>query len=636
MPTQAQEWRTFKGLQLPVDRKRIEEPYVVAGANFLVDVDGPYSGFGRTWIDEQGLTDARAFQTLNTIDETENYIFAHDSILRFDVDSRQLYPVYTHTSRTLFYPWTRAVVGGKLYLCNFEIGILVWDPVAGTWTVLSGSNVPTTVYAICESFGRLVILSDTRVTWSSIDDASNSGLAPSTVTGAGFQGLSLLTSKAVPLMVLPYHGGFLTYTRQGIMRSEFVQAANPFRHTVLTREHILLNPWAITFYGDTVAESHVFLTHRGLFKTDGDKRPELWQPLMSEHIYRNLLPGIDHKSGEFTTALAYSTDTGWFSVSIAQDSRTRVYGIAFVLYQDEWGILSRGHTGLSEITLNSGAFQGPWYCMCDTDGVLWRFTESDADRVYPAFGHWYTDVRTYFEFPPQWYGAGSTVSIFSDMGVLTDENHSTAIAAGVWDLCFQTAEVLGDLTHTTSEAETPVGTSPTVYVTSGILQDSVVFVSPAVIPSTAAPLDAYILVGPFRLIQDQRINLLAQLQEGIVGMLDSGTSDTVEDYLEDYDFEVTEDWNALTTIEDWGEAAGDNTEYSMTFEGTIDGYKIWTVNGQTQVVIPDVVVQHGRTRHIAGNVAGQYVYGRFTAYNIGETFHLKHIRLNFANAGKLL
>ena len=42
--------QNFKGLLPPLDRRRVNEPYCVEGMNFVMSVDGPYSGLGRTFI----------------------------------------------------------------------------------------------------------------------------------------------------------------------------------------------------------------------------------------------------------------------------------------------------------------------------------------------------------------------------------------------------------------------------------------------------------------------------------------------------------------------------------------------------------------------------------------------------------
>ena len=524
MPNQAQEYKTFKGLLLPFDRKRVPEPYVVDGQNFLIDVDGPHSGFARTYIDQIGVVEPRAFQTQHAIDENDTLIFAADSILKWNVTTRQLYPVYTHATRTQFWPWTRAVCGRKLYLCNKEVGLLSYDDVTGYWIVVSGVNIPTDLYACCESFGRLVLLSQFRVTWSMIDDGTNTGFAPSLVTGAGFQGLSILASRATPLMLLPYDGGFLVYCQQGILRGELVKAANPFRFSTISREHSLLNPWAVTLYGEENHQAHVFLTDRGMFMTFGDARPVAFENAVGEWLHRTLLPSIAHDNNEFTTALSYNIDTGWFAVSIATDSVPRRYNKALVLYQPsgEWGWLNRAHAGLAKFTLTPGTKTGRIYGMCDTNGGLWYFTGEDSDIVYPTQSTFQIDVREYIEFPPIWAGVGATVGIFSDMAVLTDEDITFAPRAAVWNLQQETGEFVSDASDTTAADETPDTTgSPWIFSSSSLALGAAVFYAVAEKLGDAAALDSFITIGPVKIEQQEFVDYLGQLQELVVSMGDA-------------------------------------------------------------------------------------------------------------------
>lgn len=633
MAKQEQEYRQFKGLIPLIDRRRIEEPYVVAGDNFLVDADGPVSAFARSWVLYNAIDDARAHQTLKSIDEQDTYHFASNAICLYDTDSRQLYPVYVHTTRVAFYPWTRAVCGGVLYLCNPEVGIVYYNPVTGYWGLLSGVNVPATPYAICESYGRLVILSQSYVTWSAIDDGTNSGLAPSTVTGAGSQGLSILASKATPLMILAFEAGVLVYCKQGILRGEFVQSTNPFRWFTISREHSLLNPWAICLYGDANHQAHVFLTHRGLFLTRGE-RPELFESAMSEYLHKQVFKDLAHNNTEFTTALAYDTDTGWLSLSIAFDSRERVYTGAYVFYQPsgEWGFMSRTHTSFTSVALNGGAFLGMWYGMCDSNGTVWRFTSGDADEMYPETDIWQVDVSTYFDLPSIFNGS---TGVFSDLGVMTDEDMTFPSRAAIWNIHYQLDELFDPLADLVDPDDTMVPGPPDIYSTVSSSEDTMITVAAAVVESSQAPLDAWIQLGPIRIRQDSYGNMITQMQGAIIGSDALSADDSDEDYLLDYSDELLEDWDVLIAIEDWGAAAGDHSEYSVQFIGTLDGYEIWRSGNYEQSVIPALVRQEGRAKYLAGVVSGQYCYILITAYNLGEVFHIKHVRTALLNAGRL-
>lgn len=157
----------------------------------------------------------------------------------------------------------------------------------------------------------------------------------------------------------------------------------------------------------------------------------------------------------------------------------------------------------------------------------------------------------------------------------------------------------------------------------------------AAVESSPAPLDAWIQIGPIRITQESYGNMITQMQGAIIGSDALSAEDDTEDYLLDYSDTIEEDWSTLTDIEDWGAAAGDHSDYSTQFIGTLDGYEVWRANGYEQSVIPDLVQQEGRAKYLAGVVSGQYCYVLITAYNLGEVFHIKHMRTALLNAGRL-
>lgn len=639
MPVQPKEYKQFKGLILPLDRKRIAEPYVVDGRNFLVDLDGPVSLFGRTWVSHQGVDEPRGFQTCNCIASTSVFWFLENCIAIYDVESRQIVPIYTHVIRTEFWPWSTASVGGVQYFANKEVGLLSRNPLNGVWTVVSGSNIPAVVYGCCESYGRLVLLgsesdgSVARASWSSIDDGSNAGFTPSIVTGAGAQALSIIAGRLIPFRPEPYPDGFLAYTSRGIAKFESVQAANPFRFRVLTRSETPLNPWVISRTGGKPRDQHVFLTHRGLYTTFGDEKPVVWQELTSEALHRNILPNIDHANNEFTSRLDYNVDNGWLTLSLSRDSRPSIYSSAYVFYEaaGELGSFDKTHTGFAQLYLNDGPFLGYHFGMCDVNGTVWRFSFTDADRGYPTLPFFGVDYKLPYDLPAIRMASGA--STMSDWIIVSDEDLSGISDPGVYDTMF---EFLEFISPSSMDPPTEVNaTGPNVMVDNIGMQASAIQIIVKPLVMTETPLDASILVGPI-MVDATRIDQITQVQELIISMLDSGFGDVIEDYINDYvSIEVIEDWNSLTAVEDWGESAGNNTEYSVRIIGTLDGYSVWSANGRTQSVVPALVKQTGRNKHLAAMVSGIYMFVEITTSNIGETFHLKVLRANVTDAGHL-
>jgi hypothetical protein len=641
MPVDAVEYKQFKGLLLPLDRKRMAEPYVVDGKNFIVDLDGPVSIFGRTWIDYQGIEEIRGFQTLECINSRQVFYCLEDCLAVYDVETRQLYPIYTHNVRVEFWPWSTASVGGVQYFANKEVGLLSRNPLTGLWTVVSGANIPPVVYGCCEAYGRLVLLgsesdgSVARASWSEIDDGSNAGFAPSTATGAGAQALSIIAGKLTPFLPLPYADGFIAYTNQGVCKFENVQAANPFRFRVLTRSENPLNPWVITRIGGQQRDQHVYLSHRGFYTTFGDEKPVVWEQLTSEGLHRNILPAIDHREGEFTTRVHYNDDSGWFTLSISPDSREHLYAYALVYYETagEWGSFNKSHTGFGQVALNAGPFQGMHFGMCDTNGTIWRFSFTDSDRAYPVLPFFGIDYKEPADILAQLMATGT--SIFNDQVIVTANDLSRITAPGVYDGAFEFAEGISPVPSVMPEELMDLSGTPLIFADALVIQAAIIDLIVLPLTQTELPLEATILIGPIK-GQADKIDQISQFQELIISMLESGFQDEFEDYIEDYvDTEVIEDWLTMTGVEDWGESSGNNTEYSVRLIGTLDGYRTWIANNFTQAKVPALISQNGRNKHVAEVVSGMYLFVEISTNNIGETFHLKVLRANIANAGHL-
>lgn len=648
MAVESQETVRIRGLVPNIDRRRMKEPFVVAGANFIVDVDGPVSALGTHWLFNEQIAEPRGFQTFPSFHQTATLLCLGNCIAEYDAETRQLYILYRHTLRTKFWPWSYGFVGNVIYLANYEVGLLAYDFQAGTFKQVTGANIPSTVYACCESAGRLVVIGPDNAHWSAIDDGSNDGFAPSTSTGAGFQTLSRIASKPDPYMVLPYAAGFLTYTRRGIMRSEFTNTANPFRHDVLSRDHIVVNPWCVIRVGETDYEHHIMLTRRGLFQTRGDTKPEAWQPLWGEYFHRNVLPqltlicGCATANDNFPVRLDHDFDTGWVVVSVAEDDRNAVFNRAYIHYlpSEEWGEFTGLHTGFGKLYVDFGPSAGPKYGVCDNVGSFHLFDYGDSNRVYPENDvEFFLDLKENYDVPAQYDDINNTI-IFQTLLQFYTEDISGASKAGTYDLQYQLLRAVSPAVEPTyTESEEAASESGGVYNfrTGFPFMTALRRITTGPILNAVRALNSHITVGPYMVTTERSVDIISQWHDGIIGMLDTGIGDTFEDYIADYGVDdLIFDWNTdAFDNEDWGESQGSLTEYSVEIFGSIDGYSVWNVNGQEQKIVPDLVAQSGRARYLSGLVSGKYIYTRITAEELGEIFHLKVLEHNLLNAGQL-
>lgn len=633
------EQAAFKGLQLSVDRKRFPDLYCADGQNFFVDIDGPVSGFGRQWRINEAIASPLGAQSLKNITEDNVYYFLNDCIAQWDETTRTLLPVYRHTARTTLWPWTRAVCGDVIYFCNKDIGIVYYDAVSGVFAQLVSAHLPETPLAICTVGGRLYILGETFVVWSAIDDATDTGLAPSTSTGAGFQSLSILSARSRPVMCLPYADGVLVYTSVGIMKSELREnTPNPFRHRILSRAHRVLNPWAVVSLVDdtrSASEVHVLMTPKGLFQTTGRELPVPWQQVASEYFFRTLFPTLDIATREsMTVRLDNSPLSGWLSVAVSQDGPAGTYTKTFVHYPttDDWGVLNRTHVGFVEFVYEEEFFYGT----VDGFGSIATFEASDTERVFPVATDWQFEMPFPFDVPAQYAGLGA-VSIMPSTVVVTARDMRFVTQAGVWDTAYEISTHLSDeLIDASADQNAVRDDAPYIFSAAFDSRTALIRIGVTTLTWADESLDSYVLLGPIRLPENPQIatDMLTQLQYMQIDMVAGNINDTTEDYL-DYQSELIVDWNTETGNEDWGQTASAGSQYHPEFVGTLDGYSVWMPNNVDQLLEPELIEDADATRQYAGVVSGMYLFLKINADEVGESFHLKHLRYTLTTAGRL-
>lgn len=342
------------GFVLAVDPKKIDKHVVLTGSNFLVDVDGLRSGFGtdsmyRHWhknefVKSVTLGTQTFYLVHSASDDVVCRLYKLDWVNRQPVFLFEIPQVHASVSRKQF-PWSVAFVGGLYYLSSLAFGILEYEPVANTWQNVSatihaalGTDV---IYAITQSAGRAVYLTNSVVRWSAIDDAAD--LTLSTATGAGAQSLALV---GVPTQDYEFKGlvqvadGFMTILSTGIMKSTIIDSINPFRHDPLSVQHIPFNQNCIA---RLAMSSYVFFTPTGFYLTDGRKFQE-WQPLFNEYLKSKEVPSLSLNAiGQ--VQLHYDHGKQLLLLSFSSTRNVNYFTNAVVLYlpRNEWGSFDYTH-----------------------------------------------------------------------------------------------------------------------------------------------------------------------------------------------------------------------------------------------------------------------------------------------------
>lgn len=613
----------IKGLIPLLDRKKVGEPFVCEGKNFLVDTNGPLSGFGKTQMKFRAFEDPEYIQSFEVAGAS--FIFIDNAVLKYDTDNQEFVPVLTFTPIGVIWPWTHAAVAGNHYFAKKGANLIEYNPTTDVWTEKTGGDVPTDIYAVTQSGGRLIILSRYWVNCSAIDEFD---LAISSVTGASAQQLAII-GNGEPLGLQQTHDGFIVYTEDGLLKADLVVSLNPFRYYVLSTdpEHRVVNPFCIT---QVTNRQHIFLTANGLFTTQG-KLPEPWQPLMSEYFHTEILPALDLTDNNVVIRLTYAERRSWFIVSIAEGGQAALFTKAFVLYvpSDEWGVLNQVHAGFVNVDLTSGPAQGFQFAMVDSTGKLFRFSDTAQDAEWPLENELSTWQYVYKGKPV--YPARNELGVirFPTIAHCRMIDESAMIDPGVYNLESLVERAIAPVDQTAVEQDAEAGATY-VFKTTAKGSSAIVQTQHALEAKTLLPLDSEITVGPFRMTDQKNVDLFSAVFNMSVQMLDSSIADTFEDWLLDYDVEVEIDWATASGDEDWGYSGGGTTDYEAELISTIDAYNVY----EDMQKLPTLISQEGRTRLYDCDNNGIYHLAKFTADEAGESFHLKFLELSAINAGR--
>jgi hypothetical protein len=637
----------FKGLTPLLDPKRIEEPVIVDGANFYVAPDGPTTGFARREILHHAFTEPKGVQSLKLTTLDSVFYFVDGAILEYDSVNRSLCPRLILAQPSVIWPWTSATVGGDVYFARKGYDLIKYTTQTGVWSAVTGPSVPTNIVAIAQSGGRLVALAAGVLAWTAIDDGTD--FTTSTVTGAGAQSLSLInsTDPDQPLILLPYEHGVMTYTTEGIMRSELVNAINPFRHRAISNRHVPINP----FCAINIAENtQVILARSGFFTTVENNRaedPVAWQPAMGEHLHLNILPLLDLNANA-SVRLSHDFDRGWFFVSLADGSDTSVYNKSFMLYMpsNEWGSFNRVHTAFLDVKIESGPNAGFHAGFCDNAGSLFQFIPelSVVDELFPDGDKWIYDYHPPAEFTPRTEDGVYRMPTHMHMAPFSE--HIFTRGAGVYNLDDDLAQPEYFSVMPTRLPELSIwddgqsvwdgGASTWDVMHSSLTMQTAlrhILVLTRLANAKPAPLDGFIRIGVFRggtkLDIDELINVLT------VSISANEPPEPVifEDYINDYaGSEVIEDWNILDEpAEDYGLNTVIFSDYTVELLGTIDGFNVW----ENQRKVPSLIQSEGRTRYYDGNITGLYHLIDIKAEAVEHVFQIKVVELEIIPVGRL-
>ena len=372
----SERYNNFKGLLLPLDARRVTEPFAFEGQNFIPAVDGIKSEFGASIVLAQtelqdGMEDTSGATSINLPNHEITYFCNRNGIFEITATDYRLIPRFRLAEPVIsIYKWTAAEVGDYIFFARCDVGLISFNQLTGLWRL--HEDLYEDIIACCKIDGRLFLSTAVVVAWSGIDLTQPTTIAAefadeSTVfksfitsveTGAGFQALSIIgvNDRNDVITCLPYQQGVITYTKGGFLRSELVNTPLVFRHRpVYARNESPLSDFAVTQF---TQQQHLWFSIRGFFVHDGHSPPQPWQPLTGEFI-REKIPLISPTL--FNRArLHYAPVEGWVMVSLdEEDNALGNFDICYVyvIITDSWGVFNRPHTGWHTIQLVQNQMQ---------------------------------------------------------------------------------------------------------------------------------------------------------------------------------------------------------------------------------------------------------------------------------------
>ncbi len=365
--------------------KARDEMAIVDGKNFAWKLQGVFSAYAHQQIGAPVLAVTMPHQFTAVIADAL-YCFYANGVWRYGVDGEWT-PVFDFAGAPLFqntknwvlseYKWTHAYIGTKHWFCHPSIGLFYYDEFEDRWAFFRDECWTGPVYACAAASNRLVLLLEDTVVWSKFDRGDEISCEV-WQCGAGAQSLALV-KYGQPYTLMPYAGGFITFTSMGTMVSRpsedmvgdpdgksVAVGALVYHHSALTDEHICLGPCAATHLDSSSVVWLTQLGFRAFSPTQGGGwgGVQAWQPEMSQFYAEVVVPQCDSEQALDKFCIEVARDCGWIFVS------SRLPGYAYLGYErahvfqpevGKWGCFDNKHlmvgrARLSQIQADLGYF----------------------------------------------------------------------------------------------------------------------------------------------------------------------------------------------------------------------------------------------------------------------------------------
>lgn len=595
------------------DSRRLQKPSVIEGMNFLFDVDGPRSAFASRFYNwfEWGTDTGKHIQSFFVEDQffycTDTGIWSIEPTSAAPI--LQL-PVIATISSSTWVPWSFAHVGSLYYFAQPAQGLWQYNATTKVWKLVLGfaAGVPDPlVKMICESYGRLVVLSDTTVFWSALDDGED--FTPSTTTGAGLQALAILSKTAY--RVDPVADGVIISTDQGWLKGEFVAAAYVFRWYVLSRDVAIFTPSMGTLITDV---GFVALDTKGFHLSSGGK-PQLWQPEMGAFLAKTYVKQITHNrnNGIFLRFLPF---TGMLIVSFAPNNpdsllpATSSIAYVYLVESGKWGVFNWAHYSWVEVAnivnpLHVNEIAAPLAAYMDENlylSVINDTVELNKEKLPPATEAVIEDYR--FQFSP-------TEEIQFRTGV------SGGVSTGVVIYTNQTSNMVTDQDSGFEPSATEIGPTGLYDLGSGEPENNYQSVN------------SFMRVGPFRFLEQKTADETSMVTSLVVGSQQVKNEATAEAWLSEI---ADAAFDVKTGIENFRTAPVADS-YDLALVPSDDGIAAQWQGFETA----NLVAALGSSKQFSSNgISAIYHHLYFSAVQLDQKFSVKTLDIGGVLTGRRL
>lgn len=291
MPT-----RRFRGNEIgpltpALDARNVDNLFVLGGRNYSFDSKGVKTNFGDRYMGHmpfQFVTDihgnrvsGRSFlHTPEAIYEWESTLDVWNPMFYFhDEYFESAIPKSFNGNR-----WAAAFLNNKIFFAHKVFGIyyVSTSPVAVQRIVTQINStlvdgLPSAPIGMVETNARLVILTDTAVTWSAAADGLDWTPA---LGGPGFQVLAQRIG-GVPINITSYAGGFIVWTTAGALLAEFIGGDAVWRFTAVPAVNLPQNTFCLAKLND---DSTLIGTVQGLYTARQGAALEPFRPEFNEFL----------------------------------------------------------------------------------------------------------------------------------------------------------------------------------------------------------------------------------------------------------------------------------------------------------------------------------------------------------------